>query len=114
MMFMFFIESMFVCCGYLVVGFIFIDGCFVCEVVNDFDIFFLGEEIVMVVCVFIYGYDCYVLYKILLWYFYICSKYSKVWFDYNNEVKKFGVVKLVWWEWDKIVKSWVCIFMGIE
>ncbi|EKN3724834.1 TPA: glycosyltransferase [Yersinia enterocolitica] len=109
-----FTENAPVRCGYLAAGFIFTDGCFVREVANDPDIFFLGEEIAMAARAFTHGYDCYAPHKILLWHFYTRSKHSKVWSDHNNEAKKSGAVELAWWERDKIAKSRVRTLLGTE
>ncbi|MGO1003408.1 GlcNAc-transferase family protein [Lysobacter sp. CA196] len=73
-------------------GFVFSDGAFVEEVMNDADHFFSTEEIVMAVRAFSHGYDFFHPHRVLLWHQYN-SEARKVWEDHTDERKSSGEIE---------------------
>lgn len=73
-------------------GFVFSDGAFVEEVMNDADHFFSTEEIVMAVRAFTHGYDFFHPHRVLLWHQYH-SGARKVWEDHTDERKSSGEIE---------------------
>ncbi|OCK45846.1 N-acetylglucosaminyltransferase [Stenotrophomonas maltophilia] len=73
-------------------GFLFSDGEFVREVMNDADHFFSTEEIVMAVRAYTHGYDFFHPHRPLLWHQYN-SDANRVWDDHSDECRSRGEIE---------------------
>jgi len=73
-------------------GFIFADGSFVKEIMNDEEHFFSTEEIAMAVRAFTHGYSFFHPHKVVLWHQYR-SPARKVWDDHTPERKASGEIE---------------------
>lgn len=73
-------------------GFLFSDGTFVRDVMNDEDHFFSTEEIVMAVRAYTHGYDFFHPHQPLLWHQYN-SNANRVWEDHSDERRSRGEIE---------------------
>ncbi|WP_313818801.1 GlcNAc-transferase family protein [Cupriavidus sp.] len=94
--------------------FAFADGHFATNVQHDPEYFFHGEEISIAVRAFTHGYDLYHPHRVLAWHEYTRDYRAKVWDDHTPENRARGLVKMVWFERDRLSQERNRALLGVD
>lgn len=94
--------------------FAFADGHFATTVQHDPEYFFHGEEIAIAARAFTHGYDMYHPHRVLAWHEYTRGYRAKMWDDHTPENQARGLVKMPWFERDKLSQARNRALLGVD